>query len=745
MKNRLIAVLVLFFSISLFAQNISVVSGDSTTNSKRENIQNSTGTRSNNRSVENTTFIEQKIISPIAGVWCNKQMLIIDNSDNGEYYYSLNGSEPELSGFAYDGPVLIDLTGDVTLKITRIVKKNVQKYSVNYKVLQDYADKTTYKNFISSFIDTGVLNYTSGTELEIPSELQFSFGSQPDSFIQGMSLSTSDKSVLSRYIPCTLWNEKNGKKWRFMIKTFPQAAKTFSRKNVPFYITDWDYITFTDRNYIYKIDKEFWSLPAENESRFLDRSISHMVSWQSIDYEFGNPIEYFVIPPKPQIIKTENQDGSVCFKLEGDSSYTFSVLYTNEKDFHQLYNEIGVDTFFGDNVSGDLDIGIFSNSVYQGKISTSYDIKKRPPAMPKITSTAKSFYSRKPVKVTITGEPNSDLFISTSSPYLLKDSSDMYSPEDLIFAKEVKMSPYKKSENQSINLYFEPQGEGASYFKVRAYSRSDKNKGKVAEYSVIIDQYNFYYDEKGDSSNADGTANRPYTDFKKCIDAVNKVGFAKLHVKGAARIPEEEISFLTNCTIINDGNASLCFSPESHLFVKNSTLELAELQIEVSSDYKKIKNQPTNNEKKGSLIKLDNSVLNIKDCQISGQFQNNGNFIDSYQSVVNINDDLISLSAKDYSSCVSGVKTKLNVNDSIINVQANTAVVFSLNDSDILLKNNSLKVIALKGRIAELFKVKGTVLDNSFKSEMNKPTNSSAIYKDSQTKIREINNEQYGF
>ena len=64
---------------------------------------------------------EIKILSPVAGVWANKQMLVIENSEEGDYFYSLDGSDPESFGFAYDGPVLIDLTEQVKLNVSIVV------------------------------------------------------------------------------------------------------------------------------------------------------------------------------------------------------------------------------------------------------------------------------------------------------------------------------------------------------------------------------------------------------------------------------------------------------------------------------------------------------------------------------------------------------------------------------------------------------------------------------------------------
>ena len=54
-----------------------------------------------------------KIINLVKGVWANKQSLVLELSEGESAYYSLNGSDPRESGFAYDGPVALDVSGDV--------------------------------------------------------------------------------------------------------------------------------------------------------------------------------------------------------------------------------------------------------------------------------------------------------------------------------------------------------------------------------------------------------------------------------------------------------------------------------------------------------------------------------------------------------------------------------------------------------------------------------------------------------
>ena len=124
---------------------------------------------------------EIDLLSPKNGAWSNKQMLVINDFPNpdGDFFYSLDGSDPQSFGFAYDGPVLIDVTGDIQLKIAYIdkagtVSKKEVLFSVN-PIQEDTIQDTEYRNFIQIFNSSGIVNYTSGSDFSIPKQLFYSF------------------------------------------------------------------------------------------------------------------------------------------------------------------------------------------------------------------------------------------------------------------------------------------------------------------------------------------------------------------------------------------------------------------------------------------------------------------------------------------------------------------------------------------------------------------------------------------
>ena len=685
-------------------------------------------------------WAEIKLLSPIEGIWANRQMLVIDNSDGGDFFYSIDGADPETFGFAYDGPVLLDVAGDVQLNVTRIAdggKK--EKTSVKYSVHTNDGSGTAYKDFVQTFFDGGILNYSAGSELVIPSDFMFYLGLPPDenfpeNFMPARTLRLSSSCVLSRYIPCTILDKERGVKYRFVIKTYPQSAGVYSRRDVPFEISDWNTIIFTDNNLIYKIDSEYWGLP--KEPRKIDRTVSHMISWQPLEYNSGNPIEFFVLPPKPEILRNEFENGSIVYSLRGDDSYALSIKNDSDGTYSELFTNVGIDAFFGDSVSGNLTLGVFSNSVYQGNLSVEYNINRKPPQVPVIKSNADGFVSRDSVDVKIIGSHGAELYIALSEPYTLTESDLSYSADDSLF-KRIRLGAYKKVKGDSFSLHWAQNGLNPVYYKVSAYSKTDENASTPIEFAVVIDQSNYYFDASGTAEGADGTAAHPFTDFKQLSEALVKQRVVKLNVKGEMQI-NEAYNVSANFEVINAGDARLKFGPQGSLIVKASTLELSDCRISNSAE--------SENKSIIPLIKLEKSVLTMKDCVISAEFARNGTVIDASNAIININDTMASAIATSYVSFISAVKSRITIKKTSVNTNAETSVVISANGGNITAQNNELAVSGGSGRIAELFGVSAEFRDNKFKSFLSNSTGKTIpLYVNKATKLTDQNNSVQGF
>ncbi len=678
---------------------------------------------------------EINLISPVEGLWANRQMLVIDNSSGGDFFYSVDGADPETFGFAYDGPVLLDVAGDVHVNVTYIApggKK--EKTSVKYTVHADDASRTTYKDFVQTFFDGGILNYSAGSELEIPSPLSFYLGLPPESFIPARTLKLSSDSVLSRFIPCTIYDSERNVKYRFIIKTYPQSAGIYSRRDVPFEISDWETIKFLDDDLIYKVDAEYWGLP--KEPRKIDRSTSHMISWQPLEYDASNPIEFFVLPPRPEIERTENEDGSIVYSIKGDDSYSLSIMNPIDGSYSELFPTVGIDAFYGDEVSGNITLGIFSNSVYQGKISASYNINKKPPQVPVIKSNAEGFVSRGTVDIKITGKHGAELYIALSEPLNLEKSDLSYTADNPIF-KNVSVGSYKKVKGESFSLRWAQNGLNPVYYKVSAYSKTEDNISSTVEFAVVIDQSNYYFDASSDSEFSDGTSAHPFTDFSQLADALVQQRVVKLSVKGEMEI-NKAYNVSANFEILNAGDARLKFGPDGSLIIKASTFEISDTRISNIADSSKKSIVP--------LIKLENSVLTMKNCIIAAEFSRNGTVIDASNSIINISDTIASAHAVSYISFIASVKTRLSMRNSSISTNADTSVIISADGGNITVQKNEFMVNGANGRVAELFGVTATLKDNIFKAHLSNNANKTQpVYTNKTTKLTEENNMIQGF
>lgn len=678
---------------------------------------------------------EINLLSPVEGVWANRQMLVIDNSTGDDFFYSIDGADPETFGFAYDGPVLLDMAGEVQLNVTRITAEGKKEnISVSYTVQADDGSKTDYRDFVKTFFDGGIINYSAGSELKIPEQLSFYLGLPPDYYMPARTLKLSSACVLSRFVPCAVYDSERDIKYRFIIKTYPQSAGVYSRRDVPFEISDWNTIRFTDNNKIYKIDSEYWSLPTEPLQ--IDRSVSHMISWQPLEYDSANPVEFFVLPPRPEVIKDEFEDGSIVYSLRGDDAYALSIRNELTGTYSELFSKVGIDAFYGDWVSGTVTLGVFANSVYQGSFTVPYNVNRRPPQVPVIKTNAEGFVSRGSVEVKITGSRGADLYIALSEPFTLSESDFNYTAEDEIF-KKIPLGAYKKVKDDTFTLRWAQNGLNPVYYKVSAYSQSDENTSSAAEFAVVIDQSNYYFDAAGDASEADGTAAHPFTDFRQLAEALVKQRVVKLSVKGEMAI-NEAYNVSANFEIINAGDARLKFGPDGSLVVKASTLEISDCRIHNTADLSKKSIIP--------LIKLENSVLTMKNCIIGADFARNGTVIDASNGIINISDTIASANAVTYVSFISAVKSRLSIRNSSISTNADTSVIISSNGGNVTAQKNEFLVTGGSGRVAELFGVTASFTENSYKARLtNKAGKNQPVYVNKATKLTEEKNSVQGF
>lgn len=661
-----------------------------------------------------------QIISPESGTWANRQLLIVDVPEGGNVFYSLNGTDPERSGFAYDGPVLIDLDGEVSVNVSIIDKKGnrtSRKISYVVKELELPAEKKSAE-FLTAVTSSGIVEYLPGESFSIPSELEYSLGEKPEIYTSGTELSLSSDMVISRYIPCAV-TDGNGI-WRFMIKVSPVKSGVFSRKDVPFEIINWDTFEFSDKSFIYKIDDQWWSQPRERV--VLDRSVNHMISWQSVDYSKQNIVKFFNLPPKPQIVQKTEESGQIQVSVNSDSDYKFGILQ-NEGETCELYDSFNIDTFKGDNYDGNITIGVFYDSVLQGKMDIPFSIHKKNPKAPMIMPSVPEIFARQAVRVAIASTEKNSVYYAVSGPVIL-DEDYTVEADDVLF--DLNSISYKKDTNVAVIL--EPMNEGAAAYKVCAYCVDEHgNKSKSSEYAVIIDQRNYFLDgtitDPEKLKKANGTIKYPFTDFSQVVSLINQSRFVHIRVNGDVRVPAGVSRITSNCKIDGTSDARLILSPTTSFLIKNASVSISNCIISLA--------ESRNTTETAFLFNLERGVLYLDGVELSAAFGKSGSIISCEKSVLNIVNTGLTSTAESYSSIVSSVQSKIQIKKSRLTVVAGTAVNISAQGGLFELSDSTCIVTGVMGRIAELFDTHSTICRNNFVGDLKKPMgNNKPVYTD---------------
>lgn len=673
-------------------------------------------------------FSKKDILSPREGTWGNLQALVLNYDDSVELYYSLSGSDPLVSGFAYDGPVLIDETDNVVLKITALDKDGKRSdFTINYSVKNfTYNANSTGYNFIQSIKENPIKRFYSGTEFYLPNEFLYSTDNNLMPYLKAQNLNIDSQNLIERYVPISI-SDKNDAMFHFVLHIVPQEniqnnSLPLISRTVPFEIRDWEYFKFTGKNLIYQIDDDFWGLDL-NEKK-LDRSVKHTIRWQSIAYEEGNPVQEIILPPKPNVKIQKNENSSINISIPEDNKFYFAPdnSIQDYKIPQNFFSSITVDTFSGDDFTKDLSFSVYYENIFQGKVSASVSIDKKPPVAPKIESSSASSYTRKEVLIEIKSPENQKIFFAQSLPYENDNASE--NEAEKIF-KNLTVQNYSEYKGQNIKLT--SISNKVSFYKICAYCQDENgNKSDVSEYCVIVDEFNYYLNPNSkDLEIQDGTYSHPFVNFEQALSVINQNEYTKLNVTGNIKLNESEYKISSDC-LIHGNNAKFIFSPETVLLIdsdtKNLNVSFENLVLEKNSQ----------NSDSNKMLEVKNSDLSVLNCELIGIFDSNGILVDIKNGELKLQNSGFTVNALSYACALNSDLTKINCENARITSSAPTAVCFSIKASNSKISTSNFTVIANLGRCLEIVEATVALENNRFVVNSSSGIkNISPVWKDS--------------
>ena len=684
------------------------------------------------------SLTQEDILSPLQGEWKNVQALVIDNHEPCGIYYSLTGSDPLVSGFAYDRPVVIEETGNVKIRITAVypdsrrddftveytVKNSATDLAegdVSAEIAQESANENSHlseqgRAFIDSICQNPLRNYISGDTFPIPKDFKYSFFNGDKPAIPGTELFIDKRNLLERYMPCTIEDSK-GRKWHFVIHVVPSLDNKESitseklQQDLPFMLTDWENFYYTGTGLIYQIDDLYWS--GVHQKIVLDRSIPHTVSFQSISFEKGNPITTYTIPPMPKLKKESTDGGGEVFSIDeewngvpfliGPSRASLSATNVAKGFYKKIY----ADTFFGDEIKDGFTAGIYYGGIYQGPVKVECTLDKFPPKPPVIHSAGKYKRGSSTTSVVIEASEGDAIFYSVSEPIVSEEGFSGASEKAFASVQTGNFTAYSGNplELNSVN-------ESATFYKIQAYCQDKKgNKSGLAEYRVILDECSFYLNASAPSGEnvemyEEGSYEHPFTSLEQAAEAINSCEYAILHVQGDVPC-STEIQINRDCLIIGF-ESSFEFTGEGSLSITGSKASFKDLNISKRQSSKESKN----------LLQIKNSSVEFENCELSGVFPGDGILIDSVDSNLTFTATGLTVNAQKYSSCLSSSGGKIVCRNIRSTSSSLDSVNFNVVKGEVDVSASDFSIIANLGCAIELVKSKASLEENNFYAKL---------------------------
>lgn len=706
------------------------------------------------------------IVSPRPGIWANKQPLVLEVPESCEVFYSFSGSHPMESGFAYDGPVMLEAEGDVSVRIALVFPHgDAMVYTIDYSVQPQKGDSDLSLDVNFS---RPLVIYSIGQRIVIPEGFSYRLGNSPV-FLPGQQvLSLEGGTFPQRFVPCHVTDGVNS--WRFVISPsgiaasgnglVPQESVAESlvepRRNLvdsvgavarnslssgevrveyysasgtatvptgaeqlvlqepvldysqpPFQISDWGMLTFTQSKLIYSVDNDIWQ--EATGSVMVDRSVGHTIYWQSVAYEQGNPVYSMYLPPRPAGQLRFQGREAVDISLGKD--FTLAPTGSGQTPL----SSIRIDAFYGEEFSGTFPIDVYYQGLYQGTSQVDIAIDKCPPEAPAISSDSNLFYNRGEVHLTLDQRGDAKVFYSlemlVSEESGFKDLALDLAGKLPVMDSSVAGADFQPYNGQPIRL--ESHLDHAHLFQVRSYSEDlDGNRSQMVSYQTIVDPLNFYVeansDESAGSMNSDGSLARPFASVQQALEQTATLDFARIHLLGMVPV-DEVLSITSSCEILgNDAGSGLVMMPGGRLEARNGQVVIKNCVLERHPDDKSsvTDGQP--------LLSVLNGSLSLFNCEVLGAFPSSGTLISAVDSTISVFDSGITLQSGGYGALLSGLRSYVVVDGGRFTVVAPTAVVFSLSAGGLRLSDSQCRIFGNLGRVAELTGVGYSLVSNEF-------------------------------
>ena len=700
-----------------------------------------------------SVFSQTKIISPVEGNWLNPQPIILEKQPDTEVYYSLSGTDPLKSGFAYDGPVALSGYGDFNLTIATVQKDG--KYYIQ-NVSWNVSGRGR-PNYIPISDGEPYVNFTETTKISIPDTVYWAAGdistpvTDTAEMQQGGVISMDGGCSIDRFLP--LYLKTSAGYFRYILKINSNAdyllAKPIAeQEGIEF--ASWNYIRFLNgRNVIYSLDGGPWI--QTKDPVLIDRTKGHTVAWKHLTavypYETETSIptepDIFYIPAKPAFTGLP-EDGLTNSSVVASPDNSDYILEYKLQDGRSVY----LRSFYADTITGDIcdfapEFNVYYRGIKQGKLSFSVSIDKRAPAMPEIVTMESSGFARSHVAFNF--RSNNQVFYAVSEPLTAADGFDLADVKNGLYTNTMPNEFIPLETNDEI-VILHALDDAAALYTVYAYSKDEAgNRSGISQFSTVIDSVNYYIvsdavrklSDKYDDSYPKGSKNNPMSSVEEALETGQRYGMPKLYIEGVFKdLPE--LLFYKNSIITGTGETRLILGSDSDIVVRDCSLIVKGCSIEKTVPY-------TGSVFQKNLVRISGGSFYAENSEFFCSFDNSGTGITIDNGTLSLVSCGLTMKASSYSALLSSAISDVTLRNVRGVSTAKTAVGISAAGGTVSIDNSQFTVNGSFGRGAEFTNLGWSMTNCSFTSK-NAISATTAVWTDSKSvKAVESNNTYSGF
>ncbi len=669
-----------------------------------------------------------KVVNPVPGNWANAQVLLIDSSPGTELRYSLDGSDPSLTGLAYEGPILLDTSGITTLRVSAA---DVYGQEWTDRILYTVNPRSNPAGFEIPN-DTDIFDVGDFTELQIPQGFSYSLDETMPAFEDGKSILFSAVRGTRLFFPLSMSDGKISWRWIVVSGSVPAeeivqpaevkadipaaevtdtaTSSVIDAPDVPpapdataaaavdsiaaagatpsegietpaVFIHDWFFVEIQYGFPVYySLDSKTWS--QYTRPVFVDRSKNATLQWYSSHWKDAG-IQAVHLPAKPLLegVPSKLLSAEPVFLSAGSSPFTLHYevgtrYYPSLPDLSspELASGLLLEVPHGTSMPFSVRIVAEYEGLIQGELDTRFVVDRKAPRTPLAGLAPDTAWSRESVTLAPSGE---DLIKVSIKPALFSMDGNKF----------ILKGDLTRPIDYTITLFAVDEAGNESPTVTRTL-RVDRN-------ALFVDSS---FEGNGEHS---GSPSAPFTSLDEALSAVRGKDDWRIYVKGSA-ILERSHTIQAHVSVIGD-SALITAKADASLTVSGGSLFLSGCKINaVFTPRPETANSLS--VPLPALIIVRNGTFSADKVEVILSGVHSGSILRASLSTIACTFSRFDLAASEYALLFDISDSVLNVADCAFSIAAQNSSILSLTSSQADLSRSSFTVTALSaGRAIEIW------------------------------------------